>query len=79
MVKVMENLSKMDDLGKKKPLFLVQHPYSEVLLCPKVSALHPLSVSDRRWSNDVSVGPKKSLRPGELERHNDEDPLESGL
>ena len=28
MVKIMENPIKMDDLGGKVPLFLVQHPFS---------------------------------------------------
>ena len=27
MVKIMENPIKMDDLGGKQPLFLVQHPH----------------------------------------------------
>ena len=79
MVKVMENLSKMDDLGGgKAPIFGNTH----IQRCFHVQSYPPFTLSllsDRRWWWNDRRLVRKNLRPGELERDNDEDPLESGL
>ena len=65
MVKIMEDPIKMDDLGVKPPLFLVQHPYTiqmphqhvwdmKTVCYPPAAPFHfpfPPSFAFRSWEN----------------------------
>ena len=66
MVKIMENMFKMDDLGVKPPLFLVQHPYAPKMLSSSglgiCRILYPNGIES---SNDWGVSPRPPFSEGD--------------